>query len=338
MLRNGGNEMKKSIALLGGFSLVLLILSVCFFYQPVSGIPKDLPRYACIVCAPEEGYWGKVKDGIRLADEDFHTSTRISGFSILDSARQVELLQEVEYLNLDGVITVGDPDILELNTIISQMESDGIPVVLIDTDSAQSGRSCYIGTDNYEAGRLAAEEILNRIDGDVHVAVLATGMEKSYQAERLRGFQAALEDSGRAEILEVCVNEQDKFSLMERITDLTETYDSMNAMFCAEASTTQYIGLAGNSLASLRDLVIIGFDDLDATLQAIRNGFLDATIIQDAQAMGYEAVRYLSSHAGHRTGRTETQNSARFEPIAAGNLYTKIQIVTADNVDTFKIP
>lgn len=330
--------MKKSVALLIGFSFVLLILSLYFFYEPFSRIPGDQPRYACIVCAPEEGYWGEVKAGIRLADEEFQTSTRISGFSILDTARQVQLLQEVEYLNLDGVITVGDPDILKLNEIIGQIESDGIPVVLIDTDSAQSGRSCYIGTDNYEAGRLAAEEILDRIDGDVHAAVLATGMEKSYQAERLRGFQAALEDSGRAEILEVCVNEQDKFSLMESIACLTETYASMNAIFCAEASTTQYIGLAGNSLASLRDLVIIGFDDLDATLQAIRNGFLDATIIQDAQAMGYEAVRYLSSPPGHRTGQTETQNSNTPDPASAGNLYTKIQLVTADNVDTYKIP
>ena len=315
--------MKRTIGLLAGLALFLVCLTVGFLWEPSLPETTEKKRFACIVCEPEDGYWGEFKKGIALADKEYGTDTRISTFSMLDLDAQVQELKETSWLKLDGVITVGDPGSEELNQMIQKIRELDIPVVLVDTDSAESQRNCYIGTDNYRAGWMAAAEILNRTGQSAQAAVLTTGQDSSNQAERVRGFQERLQKSKTSRILEININAQNKQSVQENLTYLVETYPDLNAIFCSEASTTEMVSLALKRTGLNREIVIVGFDDLDATMEAVRDGRIAATIVQDPGEMGKEAVQALLS-----LSEKEEETSV---------IYTEVLLVTSENMDAYKL-
>ena len=96
----------------------------------------------------------------------------------MDTQRQIQLMKKMEYMKVDGIITMGDPNNEELNNEIARLSEEGIPVALIDSDSPQSKRACYIGSDNYAIGQQAAKVLAEKNRGKVQrLIVMVSKME-----------------------------------------------------------------------------------------------------------------------------------------------------------------
>src|SRR5260370_16294551 len=67
----------------------------------------------------------------------------------------------------------------------------GIPVITVDADSSASKRLSFIGTNNYEAGRLGGEIVSHSLHGNGRVAIF-TMPEQTNLNERYRGYMEIL--------------------------------------------------------------------------------------------------------------------------------------------------
>ena len=76
----------------------------------------------------------------------------------------------------------------------------GVQIVSIDSGVASDAVSTYIGTDNYAAGRMAAQAALESVEGPLSVGIVNYDEGTANGQEREQGVRDALEESGRARI------------------------------------------------------------------------------------------------------------------------------------------
>lgn len=310
---------------MGGLGIGLALLLAALLYEPEQEYRENANRFLCIITPETKYYWGNVKAGIAQADKDFGSYTRLDLFERFDTEKQIRLLEESRYSEIDGIITLGEPYSRELNEKIQKMGEMGVPVVLLDRDSPESGRACYIGSDNYAAGQMAAEQIAAKTGERARIAVFISGLDDANQQERLSGFRQVVEEKEDMKILEVCENQLDKGGIWSDLERIFQEYGEVNAIFSAEAFNSQQVGLwlENNAGRVPQELTVVGFDDLDPTIELIQEGVLAATIIQDGYEMGYQAVRYLNEY-GDGTGRHEQE------------LITDVRCISKENVDEYK--
>ena len=305
--------------LLGGLLLLLVFSGVmaALLRQPREEYREDQIRLlACIINPNNRYYWEEVQAGIEKADEEFGCDTRIAIFSRYDEAEHLRVLEETGFYHLDGIITIGAPSEPAIDKVIGQRVKEGIPVALLDTDSPESGRTFYIGTDNRKAGRDAAEWVLGQAKEKVQALVIITGLSDANQKERLEGFREALEEAGGS-VAEVYAYRQDKQSFVAYLDEFFEGNTSVNAVFCAEASSTGALGLYLEGRGKREDFWSVGFDDVPPTGRLIEEGILGASMVQRAQEMGYLAVKSI---VGYLTG----------EDTQAGAIYTGTVLESMD--------
>lgn len=109
----------------------------------------------------------------------------------LDPIEQVSMIEDlVNRQRVDGLAIMPLHSILVENKINEIVEQQQLPVITLNTDLPQSKRICYIGQDNYAAGRTAAE-LMRLVTGGTGIVSPIIGPSEYHLAysERLSGFQ-----------------------------------------------------------------------------------------------------------------------------------------------------
>lgn len=309
--------MKRIVLSVISMLLFFAVMQTVLIYEPEETYDKDATKFVAIL-NPGSSYWAWVKEGIEQADEDLGTFTKYSTFNRFDTQEQIRLLEKTEYMDIDGIITVGEPASEEVNALLQKRREEGIPVVLVDTDSDEKSRDCYIGSDNYLAGVLAAQRILEETGGVGEAAVMVSGLKTGNQKERLDGFRDTIESTAM-ELVAVKEHQKDKHIIQENFKQILAEYPDLKAVFCAEATSSNQIGLLLSGRKE-QDLTVVCFDNTDVVVQSVKEGSVSATIIQNSFDMGYEAVKTLC----------ELQEEAHQVP---DKIYTEVVCATGETIE-----
>ncbi len=185
----------------------------------------------------------------------------------------------------------------EIVPAIVKANAAGIPVVVVDTrvDAAAAAEArakiaSFVGSDNYEGGRLAGEHLVALTSGKARVVVLEGIPGHDTGDSRLRGFQDAIKDTpGVAIVASQPANwERDLgFNVLQNMLQAHPELDAvfacndMMALGAIEAIAAQ--GRAGK-------IRVLGFDAVDDARKAIAAGTMAASVAQFPQDMGRTAV------------------------------------------------
>ena len=183
----GEGKMRRSLIKILVLALILSVMLTALNYEPRANYDPEEKRFACIINYGFN-YWTGVQNGAEEAGEDDNVSIDVYSFELMDTQRQIQLMKKMEYMKVDGIITMGDPNNEELNNEIARLSEEGIPVALIDSDSPQSKRACYIGSDNYAIGQQAAKVLAEKTEESAKIIVMVSKMEYANQQERYQGF------------------------------------------------------------------------------------------------------------------------------------------------------
>ena len=124
-------------------------------------------------------------------------------------------------------------------------------------------------------------------------------------------------------------SDNDLTKATEKAQSILTSYPEINAIFGTTGSDALGASLVLKERGvSAEQFKIIGFDDLEDTLNGIRDGYIYATMVQNTYAMGWNAVEILYQiHQGQYTK----------EKIEGKDIIdTGVQVVTSANVDTYK--
>ncbi|MFB2118297.1 substrate-binding domain-containing protein [Parapedobacter sp. 2B3] len=116
-----------------------------------------------------------------------------------NSDLQVEQIAELVHSDID-ILLVSPNEAQPLTVAVERVFNRGIPVIVIDRKIASNKFTCYVGTDNYSIGKMAAEYILNTFPDTVNIIEI-TGLEgSSPTSERSRGFHERIAHERRVRI------------------------------------------------------------------------------------------------------------------------------------------
>ena len=166
----------------------------------------------------------------------------------------------------------------------------GVRVVAIDSGVNADGVSTYIGTDNYAAGRQAAQAALDAMAEDVKVGIVNFDVNSANGQERERGAREAFEESGRAEIVSVINTLAEAEDACEGTVAMLQDHPEINALLAFNEPTTVGAAQAVEQLGRTEEIWLVGFDSNVASVDAMQTGAVDALVVQNPYAMGYLGV------------------------------------------------
>lgn len=175
----------------------------------------------------------------------------------------------------------------------------GIPIIDISSDSGEdSGRVCFIGTDNTTYGQLAAEYINEYKGGEAHVLTMMANLDTSNQLEQRVAFEARCAEEFPG-IVTVLVDEDngDSANALQKFEDNLKAHPEIDTIFCLESIGGVAAALACEEIGKAPgEVTILAIDDNADTLEYIRNGEIWATMGQNFYKMGYLAGKLAMDH------------------------------------------
>ena len=146
-----------------------------------------------------------------------------------DAGQQVTVIEGLIEKQVDGIlISCNDADALK--DVIDRAVDAGIVVGCFDSDSPESKRAFYCGTDNYAVGKLAAEEMMKILPDGGKVAILTGVLGAPNLEERIRGFKETVEGSN-IEVMPVHTGNDDVQTSVDVVGQYTAANPDLAAWF-----------------------------------------------------------------------------------------------------------
>jgi len=176
--------------------------------------------------------------------------------------------------------------------LIQEAVNAGINVITFDAYCSDEFN--FVGhKGDYEDGADLAQFLAEKIGGSGKVGILAGSPTATNHAARVQGFKDAIATYPN---IEVVFEEPDDDSL-EKAVSLTENALQANpelaGIFCSNASNPIGAARAVVKAGKAGDVIIVGMDDLQETLQFIDDGVIAGVKAQRQWEIGYWVVKYL---------------------------------------------
>ena len=273
-------------------SALCLALALCLLCACAPG-PASSPRrsVALIVKSTDSEFFLSVFAGARAAAVEYNLDLTISGPETEEDyeAQNRMIAQAVE--GGAEAIVFSAIDYEHNAPAIDAAAQRGVRIVSIDSGVGSAHVSSYIGTDNYAAGRMAAQAALMGVEGPLQVGIINYNEGTANGQERVQGAADALDESGRARIAAVVTTLVDAPRAQTDAVGLLRAHPEINVLLALNEPTSVGAARAVHQLDRRDDLFFVGFDSNVVTIDGLQHGCVDALIVQNPYAMGYLGVR-----------------------------------------------
>jgi len=237
-------------------------------------------------------YWQTAVSGFKKAAAQYGVTARTAGPDTYDPQAELTELQHAVSLKPAGIL-VSVSDAAVLKPEIDAAVGAGVPVITVDSDAADSRRLYFIGTNNLEAGRLGGRRVVEKLAGKGNVVFFTiTGQPNT--EERLKGFKDVFAGQPGINIVEVFDIKADPRNAFDRTQVLMALTGpkKINAFISLDSASGKMVADAVKRTGDTsRELV--AWDVNPDTLNGIKDGVIDATVVQKPFTMGYVGLKAL---------------------------------------------
>lgn len=277
-----------------------LILSGC-------GEKKAERSKFAVVTTGVASFWDICKIGAEKAGADLDVDVEV--LMPNGGVEQKSKMEDLLSRGVDGIAAaVIDP--------INQSEffdevAERVEFITVDTDAPDSKRKVYIGVDNYDAGRMCGQLVKEALPEGGQVILFIGRLEQDNSKRRRQGVIDELLDRSRDPSRYDAPGAPVKGEKYTVLATLTDQFDRAKGKANAEDMLTKYpkvgcmVGLfaynpplileALSQAKRLNTVKVVGFDEEDVTLQAIVDGTVHGTVVQNPYEYGYQSVKVLKA-------------------------------------------
>lgn len=278
-------------------------------------------------------YWKGVDAGMQAAATALGVKTVYTGAPQYDINQEVTTMQQVIAKKPAGIL-VTSINAEAMTPVINQAVAAGIPVISFDSDAPSSNRYAYLGTSNFEAGQKAADFLGAKLNGSGQVAVVSTPGELNLD-QRVQGFQSELKAKYPGiNVVAVENGNSNQIQTAQVVGTLLQKYPNLSGIFATEADEGTGTSTAVQEAHKTGAIKIVSFDTDKATLQAIQNGQITATVAQGTWNMGFWGL--MDAFAIHHDLLHPVANwqTSHVDPVPP-SVDTGVTIITQSNVGAF---
>jgi ribose transport system substrate-binding protein len=284
--------MKKGLVLL---LLAALLLGACQRGGEQAGGGRQ--RIALVMKTANNPFFIEMQKGAEEAAKRLNVELVVQAAEReVDVEKQMQIVENLIQTRVNA-LCVTPSGSREIVPAIDKANRANIPVVIVDTRvdakalSESGGKvATFIGSDNYEGGKIAGEFLAKRLGGKGKVAVLEGIPGHETGDSRLRGFRDALKASPGVEIVASQTANWERDQGFNVFQNILQSHPDVQAVFAC--SDLMALGAVEAIAAAKKagQITVVGFDATSEARDAITKGTMDASVAQSPAQMGALAV------------------------------------------------
>jgi ribose transport system substrate-binding protein len=214
----------------------------------------------------------------------------------IDVDKQMQIVENLLQTGID-VLAITPSGSREIVAALVKAKDANVPIVIVDTrldakaaaDAGVQART-FIGSDNYEGGKLAGEHVVRITNGKARVGILEGIPGHETGDSRLRGFRDAVAKAPGITVVASQPANWERDQGFNVFQNMLQAHADIDTVFAA--SDLMALGAieaiaAANKTGKIR---VVGFDALDDAKKAIEAGTMEASVAQFPYEMGKAAV------------------------------------------------
>ena len=223
--------------------------------------------------------YAQTKPGVKLVMVDAQS----------DVQKQFSQVENFIAQKVDAIIL--NPCELEASTpAVDRIKAAGIPLVLVNQTTKSAGDS-YIGSNDFDAGRIAMEAIAKKLNGQGGVLMLHGIMGTSAQLQREAGAREVFAKYPGLKLVDHQTASWDRAKALAITENWIQAHKGkFSAVFAHNDEMAMGALLALERAQLKKEVYVIGIDAIAQALSAVKEGRLDATVFQDAVGQGKGSV------------------------------------------------
>lgn len=280
-------------------------------------------RVGVIIKGLDNPFFVAMDEGVNAAAEEWGASVQVqAAASLEDTSGQAAKLDALVAQGFDCYV-VNPTSETNLVQPLARVPG-GTPIVNIDlpvgdkaAQEAGIDIATYIGTDNVQAGGLAAETMAEFVDEGAKVGVIGGISGDPTSAARIEGFTEGA--GGSFEPLKTVAADWERSKALTAAENLMRSNPDLTGFFAANDEMALGIAQAVRNAGKRGEISIIGVDGIEDALAAVEDGSMSATVSQYPYTIGQLGVEAcLAASAG--------------EPLPE-KVDAPVQVVTEENVE-----
>lgn len=280
-------------------------------------------------------YWIAAKNGIEDAAEEYGyeaISLDASGDPEEQRGQVEDLIQkDVDAILITSIVTGSSAS----GGAADAATKAGIPVIGIDTSAGSPRVALTIRTNQELGGKLAAERVLELINGSGKVVVLEGPAGDTNSMLRVGGFEKVIEKTPDVEIVASTPADWNRAKGMNAMQDIIVGNPDIDAVWAANDEMALGVVQALRGAGKLDEVYVGGFDATPDALDAISNENMSFSVKQFPYEEGHKGVEIAHKILNNET--FETKVKMRPWPWGIEHyIAMRPTIVDAENLEEYK--
>jgi ABC-type sugar transport system substrate-binding protein len=280
------------------------------------------PLYVFLPKGLDNPYWDNCRKGMEAKAAELGVNAEFIGPEKSDATLQVGVIESV-IARKPAAIAISPNDPATVNELIAKATAEGIKVITWDADAPDSERILYIGTDNYNAGATAAEELSKVLNGEGKVAILNGALTALNAQQRTNGFKDWMaKNAPGIEIVDDQPTNDDANTSASVAEAILQAHPDLAGFYGVTGNGVPGAGVAVKGANKCGEVHIVGFDVVPQGIELMRGGCVDALISQRPYGMTAQALEVMIDLVNGKTYDTT-------------NIDTGVEVVYPDGLEEF---
>lgn len=268
----------------------LLLLSSLFLGLATGAFAQK--KFVLITMDSMDEHWLSVKKGAeKKAKElgDVEILFRAPAGKV-DPNEQTRMVEDAINQKVDAIL-LAPSDKSALAPVVERAIDEKIPVVIIDSPIDTEGYVTFLSTDNYAAGALAADTLAKLVDEKGKIGIINAQPGAGTAIARSSGFEDRVKEKyPNMKVVAIQYSNGDKAVALNQATDIMTANPDLAGFYGSNEGSTVGISRALEEAGKGGTVKLVGFDFSKDTITGLKNGTIQASMVQNPEMMGYEGV------------------------------------------------
>jgi ribose transport system substrate-binding protein len=255
------------------------------------------PRVALVLKTLNSPYFNDMQRGAQKAADALNVDLVVQAADReIDVERQMQIIENLIQSGVQAMALTPSGS-KEVVPAIVKANRANIPVVIVDTriDTAAATEAgakaiSFIGSDNYDGGRIAAKFVVESTQGKANVAVLEGIPGHETGDSRLRGFKEGIAASPAIKIVASQPANWERDQGFNVFQNMLQAHPEIDTVFACNDMMALGAMEAIRAAGKTGKIRVVGFDAVDDARKAINDGTMAASVAQFPDEMGRVAV------------------------------------------------
>jgi ribose transport system substrate-binding protein len=277
--------------------LMLAVAAVSCNRAPATETANAKPTVALVLKTLNHPFFVDMRRGAQEAADRLGVNLQVQAAEReIDVDKQMQIVENLLQTGIK-VLAITPSGSREIVSALVKARDANVPIIIVDTRldakaAADAGvqTETFIGSDNYEGGKLAGEYAVKITGGKARVGILEGIPGHETGDSRLRGFRDAVKNSPGMTIVASQPANWERDQGFNVFQNMLQAHADIDTVFAASdlmaLGAIEAIAAAGKT-GRIR---VIGFDALDDAKKAIQAGTMEASVAQFPYEMGKAAV------------------------------------------------